>query len=54
MYKKILMILDLLGVSNGPPSQVPVLAIVARSQLEDDNNDDGVDDSHDVESHVEL
>lgn len=54
MYKKILMILDLLGVSNGPPPQVPVPAIVARSQLEDDNNDDGVDDSHDVESRVEL
>ena len=54
MYKKILMILDLLGVSNDPPQQVTVPAIAARSQLEDDNNDDGVDDSHDVESCVEL
>ena len=54
MYKKILMISDLLGVSNDPPPQVPVLAIAARSQLEDDNDDDGVDDSRDVESHIKL
>ena len=54
MYKRILMISDLLGVSNDPPPQVPVLAIVARSQLGDDNDDDGVDDSHDVESCTEL
>ena len=54
MYKKILMISDLLGVSNNPPPQVLVPAIVARSQLEDDDDDDGVNDTCDVESCVEL
>ena len=52
------MILNLPGIplsGNDSPPDIPVLATVAGIQLnDDDNNDEGVEDSQDVESHVEL